>query len=46
MCDFCSCRSMPVIEDLDADHESLLAIGPSDWDAIEQAAATERAHAG
>lgn len=25
MCDYCSCRSMPVIEDLGADHESLLA---------------------
>ena len=24
MCDYCSCRSMPVIEDLGADHEALL----------------------
>lgn len=27
MCDYCSCRSMPVIEDLGADHEALLARG-------------------
>ena len=25
MCDYCSCRSMPVIEELGADHEDLLA---------------------